>query len=248
MSLSGCAALLNSDRPAYSGLVVKPAWHDAFLAVEKTPLIYRGVVYAIAQDKENGRDFPRVFAFDVKNGTRLWASKVAAKDIVAVAGSELLVSDLQSGTHFLDLQKGERVRARPIPFSADNSTVVDGVFYATTASGSVEAWPVSGLPRNGVRDGRLWQRQVSKGKPVGEPVVTNGTVIVAASSPDEWSTHTKAPSGIYMLWMQRLARRDGNGRARKKSRATPSRDLQPTRVLCSCGWRTEARIFSVSMC
>jgi outer membrane protein assembly factor BamB len=179
---TGCAALLNSDRPGYSGPVLKPAWHDSSLSVEKTPVIHGGAVYVIARD--NGG----VSAFDVKNGTKLWSSKVAAKEIVTATDTDLLVGDSGVGTHFLDLKTGTESRP-PVSVSTDQSTYADGVLYFAGGSGGVEAW----------RGSPLWHSTAGKGKPAGPPLVTNGNVIVASNLPDEWSTHTKAVAGVYAL-------------------------------------------------
>lgn len=198
--LTGCAALLNFDRPGYSGPVLNPAWHDSSIAVEKTPLIHGGVVYAIASN--NGE----VFAFDVKNGAKLWSSKVAAKEIVTVTDTDLLVRDSGLGTHFLDLKTGKESRP-PISVSIDQSTYADGVLYFAGGAGSVEAW--RGMP--------LWQSTAGRGKPAGAPLLTNGNVIIASNLPDDWSTDTKAVSGVYALDAQTGAERwkweiEGEGR------------------------------------
>ena len=46
--LTGCAALMNSGRPRYSGPIVKPAWHYASLVIENAPVITAWLAITVA--------------------------------------------------------------------------------------------------------------------------------------------------------------------------------------------------------
>src|SRR5882724_12678437 len=96
--LNGCAALLNSNRPRYSGPVIRPSWHNSSVKAEQRPLIYDGVVYAIARPF-NADDRPRVFAFDLSSGNALWNSTFPVKTILVGAGPTLFVADDAGQVH-----------------------------------------------------------------------------------------------------------------------------------------------------
>jgi hypothetical protein len=64
---TGCASLLNSDRPAYHGAIQSPAWHNASVQVEQTHVILDRAVYAIARSVTSS-DSPRIYAFNLEAG------------------------------------------------------------------------------------------------------------------------------------------------------------------------------------
>ena len=143
LMMGGCAALLNSGRPRYSGRVVQPAWHDPNLKVEQTPLIDDGLVFAVARPYAD-RDYPRVYAFDLKTGRFLWAAEFAAREILLAVGSRLFVKDIGGRIYSLDTKTGrECAGADAVTFS--RAVLTDGVLYSTGGN-IVEARPADALP------------------------------------------------------------------------------------------------------
>ncbi len=141
--LVGCAALLNSDRPGYHGRIVQPAWHDAGIKVEQTPVIQDGIVYAVARPYDD-RDWPRVYAFDLKTGRSLWVADFEARKILLAAGSRLFVASNGAGIYSLNTKTGRECADRDaITFS--QAILQDGVLYSTGGN-IVEAWPLNALP------------------------------------------------------------------------------------------------------
>lgn len=135
--LGGCARLMNSNRPAYHGPIVKALWHNSSIRVDRPPVIHNGVVYA-AGHPWTDHDFRRIFAFDLKTGHQLWMSDFAAEKVLLAADSILFVPALGGGqVHTLDAATGRDITL-VYPVSFEDASIADGVLYTTTF-GQVEA-------------------------------------------------------------------------------------------------------------
>ncbi|HEY3741851.1 MAG TPA: PQQ-binding-like beta-propeller repeat protein [Bryobacteraceae bacterium] len=135
--LGSCAKLMNSNRPAYHGPIVKALWHNSSLRIDRPPVIHNGVVYA-AGHPWTGHDFRRVFAFDLKTGQQLWMSDFAAEKVLLATDSIVFVPTLGGGqVHTLDAATGKDITL-VYPVSFEDASIADGVLYTTTF-GRVEA-------------------------------------------------------------------------------------------------------------
>lgn len=207
----GCAALMNSNRPRYDGPVVGPAWHNAYVKIEQTPVIHEGVVYAVARPFSE-RDWPRVYAFDLKSGASLWAAGFPARAILLAAGSSLFVADDGGRIHSMNAKTGAEF-APPDSLSFAAAAASQGFIY--TAGGYVvEAWPLASLPvrRQSTTQPTppLWQSFIPPvgGKPAFgtllpplkfpvPPVAAGGTVYVYAFSPEDYLAQRSSQQGLY---------------------------------------------------
>jgi len=134
--LSGCAALLNSDRPKYSGPTIKPVWHNADVRVVDTPIVSGGVVYAVAKlwDSQRGR----VSAFDARNGKKLWMAQSPAAHIIVVAGGTIFADDGSGRVSALDAASGSPAKCI-VPRTLGPTTYADGVLYIAGKDGTLHA-------------------------------------------------------------------------------------------------------------
>ncbi len=182
----GCSALLNADRPAYQGPIRSAAWHNGSVRVEKTPLISEGVVLAIASPLSSSEP-PRVYAFDLANGAHLWTASFAAREILAVAGSSIVVSDTETRIHVLDRGTG-RENGTGAARSFSKATYDGGLLYAAGPS-AIEALE---LPALAVR----WRAPVSLANPLA-PTAAGGRVYAAGTTPPDILRATPGLTAVY---------------------------------------------------
>jgi outer membrane protein assembly factor BamB len=187
--MSGCAALLNSDRPAYHGPIARAAWHNSSVQAEQTPYLHGGVAYVIARPFAD-RDFPRVFAFDLRTGSSLWSAGFQAKEILLAAGSQLFVSEIGGRLHSLDLKTGAEA-ALPPTVSMAKAAFAGGVLY--TASGAVvKALKLASFPQSAP----IWEMFTPLTEP-STPVVAGGNVYVYGRSPGDYVKARDGLAGVY---------------------------------------------------
>ncbi len=185
-TLTGCAMLMNSNRPSYSGPIVKAAWHNANIHTDRVPVIHKGTVYVLARPWE-GRDYLRPYAFDLATGRQLWVSDISAGKIVLATDTILFVYTA-GRLYSLDSNTGEDLKSQLYFRSAALS---DGILYTLTGS-LLEA-------RAGLQAGKpLWQAEVPV-TPIGtlSPVVAGNTVYVGSFSDFVLQPLKRAESGFY---------------------------------------------------
>ena len=161
----GCATIMNSGRPRYSGPIVKPAWHNADVRVAQTPVIHDGIVYAIARSWDKNQ--PQLFAFDVKTGHRLWTTDFSPAKILLVAGPNVLVADASGHVRSIDAKTGKLSSFADAPLKY--GTYLNGFIYAVEEERKVRAVDPLGHIH--------WQAEVPLNI-VEQPVAAGGTVYV----------------------------------------------------------------------
>ena len=183
LTLAGCAALLNSNRPDYCGPIVKPAWHNSSIRVDRPAVIHNGGVYVVARPFADPGS-RRIFAFDLKNGQPLWTTSFPAEKILLATDPILFVEDDGGKMHAVDRKTGKDLA--PALLSFQSGTLADGILY--TASGiSIEARSLDSyqadIKRGSQLSKPLWHIDLLIQPMLSlPPVVANGTVYIAAFS------------------------------------------------------------------
>jgi outer membrane protein assembly factor BamB len=182
----GCAALLNSDRPAYHGPIQSAAWHNASVEVEQTPMIVDGAVYAIARSV-GAAGSPRVYGFDLETGKELWHSAYPVARVVAADRGTVIVSDSENRVHVVDPATGREIAVpEAAPFA---KAVFSGSrLYAVRTQG-VEALV---LPKLSAQ----WRVAIPLTDPLA-PVVAGDRVYVLGAVPWEFTNKTGGFLGLY---------------------------------------------------
>jgi outer membrane protein assembly factor BamB len=181
-----CAALMNSDRPSYSGPIAKPLWHNATMKVEKQPFIYNGVVYAIGSPFE-GPGQARLYALDLKDGKQLWTTDFDVKSVLLGIGQILYVQDEVSHTHTVNTHTGAEY-APPDTISFSKGIFIDGVAYL--ASGDRLYTHTGAGPKP------LWESSAPSAI-LSTPAVAGDKVYALATEKADFVPTQKGKIGIY---------------------------------------------------
>jgi outer membrane protein assembly factor BamB len=193
----GCAALLNSDRPAYRGPIQQPVWHNATIQVEQTPVILNGAVFAIARAFGTS-DVPRVYAFELATGRELWNSNLAAKRVVAAAGTVVLVADTRERGHVLDARSGAELGIRDAP--AITAAADRDIVYVVSSS-SIEAMnSADGNPR--------WHAPIALEQPM-SPAMAGGSVYAGGKGPGSASVYSFHAESGALNWKWEMPDKTG---------------------------------------
>lgn len=195
--LQGCAALMNSNRPAYHGRIAQPVWHNASMQVEQQPLIYDGMVYAVGRPFE-GRNWPRVYAFDARTGQVKWETTFSAKAILLPVEQTLYVADQGSRVHSLNAKTGEEFAP---PDAIDFATAAYGGEMLYSAGGSIlSARTRAMLPVGEVTVDRrpkpVWRAYPEIEKQM-VPVVGGANVYTFGLTPSDFLTKKRSLVGVY---------------------------------------------------
>lgn len=167
--LSSCAALLNSDRPAYDGPIVKPIWTVHDLAFDRLYPIHNGIVYARARTFAS--DVKRLYAFEAKTGQKLWQSDFAVEDIKFFVGPLLFATDDTGKGHGLNAITGREVTT-PSPTDLLLATVQGETVYAVWKDRAITAMD---RPAH-----NLWRAKIPMDY-LAAPVVADGNVYISGS-------------------------------------------------------------------
>jgi len=192
LALVGCAALLNSNRPRYHGPIVKAAWHNSSIHVDRKPVIHDGVVYVVGMPF-GGREFRRVYAFDLKSGKPLWENDFPVDKILLTTGSLIFLQENGGRPRLLDAKSGKDLKLSPL-LAMRSATAADGVVYSVAGS-SLEARTLESLQSD---NKYLWHAEVPVTPIVSlPPVVAGGTVYVGSLSDFVLTPLKRAETGFY---------------------------------------------------
>jgi outer membrane protein assembly factor BamB len=136
VALSACAMLANAGRPAYSGPDIPPLWHVSGVSISQTPVIAGDMVYAVGREQQSGQ--PRLFAFSLGDGKRLWSSIGNVARIAGVAGSVVIAVDDRKRAFALDARSGFPAHIS-LPESTQDIAYANGTLYALDSQ-SVHAY------------------------------------------------------------------------------------------------------------
>ena len=185
-SLGGCAALLNSDRPRFSGPVVKPLWSIPGLAIDTTPVIHDGIVYV--KCTESGK--ASLHAIDLASGKPLWQTPFATADLLGFINPRLFVTDDQGQLHSLDARTGKEI-APPEKTPVLGMASSGNMLYLTFTNRSVVA-----LDRPGHH---LWESSAPLDILM-PPLLAGNTLYIYGKAKDGCAIHAFDPSNGTVRW------------------------------------------------